>query len=214
MIPCYLFKGNPYKFKLGPPTPPHPISLGKLTLRILSHFQCRSYVLSIYEHCPLTCSVIYVSTGGNQFLPRCKCISADRDGDSGKWPTSGMYSSKCLSVKILSLESIFVRYNLHCCDVIMGATASQINSLAIVYTTVYSGADQRKPQSSASLAFVRGLHRWPVNCPSKGPVTQKILPFDDVIIECIFLNNNYCVLIQTSANFMPKGPIYDNSAIV
>ena len=47
----------------------------------------------------------------------------------------------------------------------MGATASQITSLTIVYSTVYSDADQRKYQSSASLAFVRGIHRWPVNSP-------------------------------------------------
>ena len=53
----------------------------------------------------------------------------------------------------------------------MGAMASQITSLTIVYSTVYSGADQRKHQSSASLAFVRGIHRWPVNCPHKGPVS-------------------------------------------
>ena len=60
--------------------------------------------------------------------------------------------------------------------------ASQITSLTIVYSTVYSGADQRKQQSLASLAFVRGIHRWPVNSPPKGPVTQKIFPFDDVIM--------------------------------
>ena len=51
----------------------------------------------------------------------------------------------------------------HYNDVIMGAMASQITSLTIVYLTVYSGAEQRKHQSSASLAFVRGIHRWPVN---------------------------------------------------
>ena len=62
----------------------------------------------------------------------------------------------------------------------MGAIASQITSLTIVYSTVYSGADQRKHQSSASLAFVRGIHRWPVNSPHKWPVTQKMFPFDDV----------------------------------
>ena len=53
-------------------------------------------------------------------------------------------------------------------DVIMGAMASTITSLAIDYSTVYSGADQRKHQSSASLAFVRGIHRSPVNSPHKG----------------------------------------------
>ena len=64
----------------------------------------------------------------------------------------------------------------------MGAIASQITSLAIVYSAFYSGADQRKHQSAASLAYVRGIHRGPVNSPHKGPVTRKICPFDDVIM--------------------------------
>ena len=58
----------------------------------------------------------------------------------------------------------------------MGAMASQITSLIIVYSTVYSGADQRKHQSSASLAFVWGIYRWPVNSPHKWPVTRKMFP--------------------------------------
>ena len=59
---------------------------------------------------------------------------------------------------------------LHNTDVIMTAMASQIISRTSVYSTVYSGADQRKYQSSASLSFVRGIHRWPVNSPrTKGP---------------------------------------------
>ena len=65
----------------------------------------------------------------------------------------------------------------------MISMASQITSLAIVYSTVNWGADQRKHQSSTSLAFVRGIHRWPVNSPHKGPVTRKIFPFDGVIIH-------------------------------
>ena len=68
-------------------------------------------------------------------------------------------------------------------DVIMSTMASQITSLTIVYSTVYSGADQRKHQSSASLTFVRGIHRWPVNSPHKGPVMRKMFPFDDVIMQ-------------------------------
>ena len=56
----------------------------------------------------------------------------------------------------------------------MGAMASQITSLTIVYSTVYSGVGQRKHQSSASLAFVRGIHKW--------PITRKMFPFDDVIM--------------------------------
>ena len=71
-----------------------------------------------------------------------------------------------------------VHYN----DVIMGAIASQITSITTVYSTVYSGADQRKHESSASLAFVREIHRGPVNSPHKWPVTRKVFPFDDVIM--------------------------------
>ena len=71
-----------------------------------------------------------------------------------------------------------------CSGVIMSAMVSQITSLTIVYSTVYSGADQRMHQSSASLAFVRGIHRWPVNSPHKGPVTRKMFPFVDVIMWC------------------------------
>ena len=65
----------------------------------------------------------------------------------------------------------------------MGAVASQITSLTIVYSTVYSDADQRKHQSSASLAFVRGIHRGPMHSPHKWPVTQQMFPFDDVFIN-------------------------------
>ena len=71
----------------------------------------------------------------------------------------------------------------HYTDVIMGTIASQIISLTIVYSTVYSNADQRKYQSSTSLAFVRGIYRRPVNSPHKGPVTRKMFPYDDVIMS-------------------------------
>ena len=68
----------------------------------------------------------------------------------------------------------------HHSDAIMGTMASQITSVSIVYLTVCSCPDQRKHQSSTSLAFVRGIHRWLVNSPHKGPVTWKMFPFDDV----------------------------------
>ena len=64
----------------------------------------------------------------------------------------------------------------------MSAMASQITSLTIVYSAVYSDADQKKYQSSASLAFVRGIHRWAENFPHKGLVTRKMLQFDDAIM--------------------------------
>ena len=70
----------------------------------------------------------------------------------------------------------------HCRDVIMGAISPQITSLTIVYSTVYSDADQRKHQSSASLAFLWGTLQGPVNSPHKLPVTRKMFPFDDVIM--------------------------------
>ena len=72
--------------------------------------------------------------------------------------------------------------SLHNSDVIMNATASQIAGVLIVCSTVCSGANQRKHQSSVSLTFVRGNHRWPVDSLHKGPVTQKRFSFDDVII--------------------------------
>ena len=81
----------------------------------------------------------------------------------------------------------FHRKIVHYCDAIMGAVASQITSLAIVYSTVYSDPDQRKHQSSTSLAFVRGIHWGPVNSPHKWPVARKMLPFDDVTMVVLNL---------------------------
>ena len=70
----------------------------------------------------------------------------------------------------------------HYSDVMMGAMAPEIMSITIVYSTIYSGADQGKYEWSASLAFVRGFYWWPLNSPHKWPVTRKMFPFDDVII--------------------------------
>ena len=99
-----------------------------------------------------------------------------------------------LIIKILSDIKIYYLYDgnpllrkssiYHYSDVIMGTMASQITSLTIVYLTVYSCRDQGKHQSSASLAFVREINRWPVNSPHKWPVTRKMFPFDDVIVYC------------------------------
>ena len=70
----------------------------------------------------------------------------------------------------------------HYNDVIMSVMASQITGVSIVCWFVGSSADQRKHQSSASLAFGWGIHRWPVNSPHKGPVMRKMFQFDDVIM--------------------------------
>ena len=72
---------------------------------------------------------------------------------------------------------------IHYSEVIMSTTASQITGVSIVCSTVCSGADQRKPPISASLAFVRGIRRLPMGSPHKGPVTRKMFPFDAVIIQ-------------------------------
>ena len=86
--------------------------------------------------------------------------------------------TRAVCTKSNAIEIMVSHYN----DVIMGAMASQITSLTIVYSAVYSGTNQRKHQSSASLAFVRGIHRGPVNSPHKWPVTRKMFPIDDVIM--------------------------------
>ena len=85
----------------------------------------------------------------------------------------------------------------------MGSIASQITSLTIVYLAVYSGADQRYYQSSASLAFVRGIRRGPVNSPHKWPVTRKMFPFDDVIM----LLNQQKEVHQYSTNSAQQAPL-------
>ena len=77
----------------------------------------------------------------------------------------------------------------------MGTMASQITSLTIVYSAVYSGADQRKHQSFASLAFVRGIHWGPVNSPHKWPVTRKMFPFDDVIMNLRNISFRKCCIV-------------------
>ena len=99
----------------------------------------------------------------------------------------------------------------HYDDVTMSRMASQITSLTIVYSTVYPGVDQRKHQSPASLPFVRGIHRRPVNSPHKCPVTRKLFPFDDVITNdvimcCIFLIDGYTPLICVTKASLWFGP--------
>ena len=67
-------------------------------------------------------------------------------------------------------------------DVIMSAMASQITSLAIVYSTIYSVTDQKKISKLRVIGFGRGIHRSQGNAPHKGPVTRKMFPFDDGIM--------------------------------
>ena len=96
----------------------------------------------------------------------------------------------------------------HYSDVIMSAIASEITGVSIVRSTVCSGADKRKHQSSASLAFKRGIRRRPVNSSHKGPVTRKMFPFDDVIITILGF---HCSSIDVA--LWPYGPTGDRQAI-
>ena len=56
----------------------------------------------------------------------------------------------------------------------MSAMVSQIAGVSIVYSTVCSGADQRKHQSSSSLDFVRGIQRWLVKSPQKASNAENV----------------------------------------
>ena len=97
------------------------------------------------------------------------------------WPNShhnNMIWGWYTEIIIAQGSCIFYHYS----DVMTGAMASQIPGISIIYSSLGSGADQRKHQSSVSLAFERGIHRWQVNSPHKGPVTRKMSPFDDVIM--------------------------------
>ena len=90
------------------------------------------------------------------------------------WMTTGSSNDlRCDGNKSLQIWFECWLFLNHYNDVIMGAIGSQITSPTIVYSVVYSDGDQRKHQSSASLAFVQGIHWRPVNSPHKGPVTRK-----------------------------------------
>ena len=93
----------------------------------------------------------------------------------------------------------------HYDDVIMTMLASQITSLTVVYSIVYSGVNQRKHQSSASLAFVWEIHRGPVNFPHKWPVTRKMFPFDDVImVKCLMIGYTRNCIQCLNLNMLPN----------
>ena len=85
----------------------------------------------------------------------------------------------------------------------MGAKASQITGVSIVCTTGCSGADQRKHQSSTPLAFVRGIHRWPVGSPKTGPVMREN--------ASIWWRHHEVLLLLLPTNFPPyAGGLTDN----
>ena len=94
------------------------------------------------------------------------------------------------SNQIVHSELGYVHINVwgvfHYTDVIMSMIASQITSLAVVYSMVYSGADQRKTSKLRVTGLCAGNSPGPVKSPHKGPVTRKMFPFDDVIMYVRF----------------------------
>ena len=84
------------------------------------------------------------------------------------------------------LECKYIHYN----DVIMSEIAPQITSLTIVYSSVYSGADQRKLQSSVSLAIVRGNSPVTGEFPTQRASNPEMFTFDDYIMFLIFCRND------------------------
>ena len=119
------------------------------------------------------------------------------------WTNKYIYTYWCLRMLSFAVDCIHLtnlRYffrKLHYSDVIMSAIASRITSISIVCSAVCSGADQRKHRSSASLAFVTGIHQWLVNSPHKGPVMRKMFHHEmiwnyyhnDLIMEIISLHS-------------------------
>ena len=119
--------------------------------------------------------------------------------------------SQNASLTVLSTQSDNSQWRLkHFSDVIMSAMASQITGVWIVCRIVCSGSDQRKHQSSASLVFAMGIHRWPLDSPHKGPVTLTMFPFDDIIInhgqiDCLF-NKSLRITTKKTAKLHITGP--------
>ena len=86
---------------------------------------------------------------------------------------------------------------MHYSDAIMCAMASQITSLTIVYSTVYSGAGHRKTPNLRVTGLCWGIHRWPVNSPHKWPVTRKIFHL---------MTSSWIVIVACSVRDVAAGP--------
>ena len=132
----------------------------EITTRVLFRYK---YAVSLFGSCALCIAV------PQPCLPQ-----------KFKRKTIGLLNKGPVMQKVF--QAMSQRHVSHYGDVTMGMIASQITSLAIVFSTVYLDTDQRKHQSFASLAFVWGIHREPVNSPHKWSVTRKMFPFHDVIM--------------------------------
>ena len=100
--------------------------------------------------------------------------------------------------------SPYKNFSLYYCDVIMGAMESQITSLTIVYSAVYSGTHQRKHQSSASLAFVRGTPmtgQLPAQRASKAENVSICGRHHGIICDDLFISA--VVILRSRQAFLP-----------
>ena len=144
------------------------------------------YIISVFT---VTFKVISLYWGNRMAAPvsvqhhKIRAYKSHR-GTLGTDDISQTYQQRpIMNIETWSFIPFYTRWQLHHYDdVIMTMLASQITSLPVVCSIVYSDVNQRKHQSSASLAFVREIHRGPVNFPHKWPVTRKMFPFDDVIM--------------------------------
>ena len=82
----------------------------------------------------------------------------------------------------------------HYSDVIMGAMVSLITSLTIVYSTVYQTQIKENIKAPRHWPLCGKFPGPPVNSPNKWPVTRKMFPFDNVIMNC---GLSYSFLINT-----------------
>ena len=151
---------------------------GNLTLVLWGEYtghECEALVLSLlltWTNC-WTNSRVTGDFRGHETHVTSKCVFQTDTSRGWNPPFLCQWDRWCISLRwqhgshirrgTVHSRSLLPRHFHHYGDVIMGAIASQITSLTIVYSTVYSDADQRKHQSSASLAFARGIHRGPVN---------------------------------------------------
>ena len=108
------------------------------------------------------------------------CSQIMHNNNTCTLPNKAIYPAFCL--KVYNIHRV-TKHVQHYNDVIWARWRLKSPASWMFTQPFFQGADQRKHQRSASLAFVRGIHRWPVNSPHKGPVTRKMFPFDDVIMK-------------------------------
>ena len=129
--------------------------------------------------------LIFFFIQAKRFIPRSLILSSCCICERLMLLSTGCSTHHALNTSPVCPRREWHMYMFHYSDVIMGSMASQITGVSIVYSTVCSGPD-KKP-SSASPAYVGGIHRWPMNSPHKGSVTRKMPPFDYVIMLPVWI---------------------------